>query len=260
MRIHRSEHAQVAGSSRRELRPVTALRVPLTGGVRRARARLRDHRHPRPEARARAGRQADEPTGSAAHGCAAAVRQGSAHARRDRSRRLRLWRLVRAAIGHGPEGSDSGLRPRRRSCERDRLRRDVRARGRDPARRASASSGNAKKTTAGVFGWPAGAWIVGIAGAVLIGVALYQGYRGVTKKFLDDSKIGEMGPRVRSGSAARDGWAPRADGRLRARRDLPDQGRDRLQPASARSASTAPSPRSCTARTARSCSASSPPG
>ena len=56
------------------------------------------------------------------------------------------------------------------------------------------SSASPKQATAGVFGWPAGTWIVGIAGAVMIGVALYQGYRGITKKFLDDSKVEEMGP------------------------------------------------------------------
>jgi hypothetical protein len=59
------------------------------------------------------------------------------------------------------------------------------------------SAGNAKKTTAGVFGWPAGTWLVGIAGGVMIGVGLYQGYRGITKKFLDDSKVEEMGPRMK---------------------------------------------------------------
>jgi Domain of Unknown Function (DUF1206) len=108
-----------------------------------------------------------------------------------------LWRLVRAAIGHGPEGTDSAF---------DRI-----------AALASGiiyggicilaveillgagggNTGNAKKTTAGVFGWPAGTWIVGIAGAAMIGVGLYQGYRGITKKFLDDSKTTEMGPRMR---------------------------------------------------------------
>jgi hypothetical protein len=108
-----------------------------------------------------------------------------------------LWRLVRAAIGHGPEGSDSGF---------DRL-----------AALASGiaygamcvlaieilmgagggSAASPKKATAGVFAWPAGTWIVGIAGCVMIGVALYQGYRGITKKFLDDSKVEEMGPRMK---------------------------------------------------------------
>ena len=53
------------------------------------------------------------------------------------------------------------------------------------------------KETAGVLGWPAGVWIVGIAGAAMIGVAAYQGYRGASRSFLEDSKTGEMSPRVR---------------------------------------------------------------
>ena len=59
------------------------------------------------------------------------------------------------------------------------------------------SAGNPKKSTAGILGWPGGVWIVGIAGGVMIGVALYQGYRGLTRKFLDDSKVEEMGPEMR---------------------------------------------------------------
>jgi hypothetical protein len=59
------------------------------------------------------------------------------------------------------------------------------------------TSGNPKQATAGVFGWPGGTWIVGIAGVVMIGVALYQGYRGVTRKFLEDSKVEEMKPEVK---------------------------------------------------------------
>ena len=94
----------------------------------------------------------------------------------------------------------------------------------------------------------------------MIGVALYQGYRGITKKFLDDSKVEEMGPQVKKwisrlgtvGHLARMvvfglvgiflikaaiDYNPRAGGRPR------------------RCAGR----RSCTARTARSCSESSPP-
>jgi hypothetical protein len=109
-----------------------------------------------------------------------------------------LWRLVRAAIGHGPEGADKGL---------DRLA----ALGSGIAYGAfcaiaveillgsgSSSSASPKRSTAGVFGWPGGTWIVGIAGAALIGIALYQGYRGVTKKFLRESKVEEMSPRMRT--------------------------------------------------------------
>jgi Domain of Unknown Function (DUF1206) len=109
-----------------------------------------------------------------------------------------LWRLLRALLGHGPEGSDSGI---------DRV--AALASGIVYAGLCAiaveillgsggGSSGSAQKTTAGVFGWPAGTWLVGIAGIVLIGVGLYQGYRGISKDFLDDSKTEQMSPRLRS--------------------------------------------------------------
>jgi hypothetical protein len=108
-----------------------------------------------------------------------------------------LWRLVHALIGHGPENSDSTF---------DR----IAALGSGIVYGAlcaiaveillgsgGGSSGNTHKTTAGVFGWPAGTWLVGIAGAVLIGIGLYQGYRGLSKDFLKDSKTEEMSRAVR---------------------------------------------------------------
>ena len=87
-----------------------------------------------------------------------------------------LWRLVHALLGHGPEDSDSRF-------ER------LAAFGSGIAyaglcaiaieillgSSGSGGSGNTSKTTAGVFGWPGGTWLVGIAGAVLIGIGLYQG-------------------------------------------------------------------------------------
>lgn len=109
-----------------------------------------------------------------------------------------LWRLFRAALGRGPEGSDKGF---------DRLA----ALGSGIAygamcvlaieillRSGSSNSASPKKSAAGVLGWPAGAWIVGIVGAGLIGIALYQGYRGVSQKFFDDSKTEEMSPAVKT--------------------------------------------------------------
>ena len=108
-----------------------------------------------------------------------------------------IWRLVRFALGRGPEGADRGV-------ER------VGALGSGLVYGAlcllaieillgtgGGSSGNAKKTTAGVFEWPAGKWLVLLAGIVLIGVGLYQGYRGLTQKFLEESKTEEMRPPVR---------------------------------------------------------------
>ena len=61
----------------------------------------------------------------------------------------------------------------------------------------TSGSGSASKTASDVFGWPAGRWLVGAAGVVMAGVALYQLVRGVRKKFLDDSKTGEMPEPVR---------------------------------------------------------------
>jgi hypothetical protein len=108
-----------------------------------------------------------------------------------------LWRFGRAALGHGPEGTDSGF---------DR----IAAAGSGVVYAlicaiaveilvgsGGGSSGSAPKTTGGVLGWPGGAWLVGIAGAVVIGVAIYQGYRGLTREFLKDSKTEEMSPAVR---------------------------------------------------------------
>jgi hypothetical protein len=41
----------------------------------------------------------------------------------------------------------------------------------------------AHKTAATILGWPAGTWIVGIAGALIIGVGLWNLYRGLSRNF-----------------------------------------------------------------------------
>jgi Domain of Unknown Function (DUF1206) len=108
-----------------------------------------------------------------------------------------VWRLVRALLGHGPEGSDSGF-DRLAAFGSGIVYAGLCAIAVEILLGSGGGSGNASKTTAGVFGWPGGPWLVGIAGAVLIGVALYQGYRGLSKDFLEDSKTEQMGPRVRN--------------------------------------------------------------
>jgi hypothetical protein len=102
-----------------------------------------------------------------------------------------IWRLFRALLGHGREGADSGL-------ER------VGAFGSGIVYALlcvvaiqilvgpGTSGGSAKKTASDVFSWPAGRWLVGAAGLVLAGVAVYQFIRGVRQKFLDDSKTEQM--------------------------------------------------------------------
>jgi fumarate reductase subunit D len=108
-----------------------------------------------------------------------------------------LWRLLHGLLGHGPESSDSSL---------DRI--AALASGivygglcaiavEILLGSSSKGSGNAPRTTAGVLGWPGGSWLVGIAGGVLIGVGLYQGYRGVSRDFLEHSKTERMSAWVR---------------------------------------------------------------
>jgi Domain of Unknown Function (DUF1206) len=108
-----------------------------------------------------------------------------------------LWRLFRAALGHGPEGSDSTV---------DR----IAAFGSGIAYAGictlaieillSSRSGSSTphRTAAGLFGWTAGTWLVGAVGILLIGVGIYQAYRGVSRDFLEDSKADEMDPAVQT--------------------------------------------------------------
>ena len=112
-----------------------------------------------------------------------------------------LWRLIRAGVGHGAEQRDSGS---------DRV--VALASGIAYAvlcvtavkilTDTVTGSGTPKEATGGVLGWSGGTVLVAIAGAVLIGVAAYQAYKGLAKKFLDDAKTGEMGPGVRNGYTA----------------------------------------------------------
>lgn len=106
------------------------------------------------------------------------------------------WRLAHAALGGGPDSSDSGL-------ER------IGALGSGIAYAAigvlaveilagsASGSGGAPRATAGVLGWPGGVVLVAIAGFVMLAVGAYQGYRGVTHDFLKDSKTEQMSPAVR---------------------------------------------------------------
>jgi Domain of Unknown Function (DUF1206) len=107
-----------------------------------------------------------------------------------------LWRLFRAFLGHGPEDSDSGL-DRVSALASGIAYAVVFVLALEILLGSGASSGSPKKPTAGVLGWPAGTWLVGLAGVILCGVALYQGYRGLSKDFLKDSKTEQMSDGVR---------------------------------------------------------------
>ena len=61
----------------------------------------------------------------------------------------------------------------------------------------------AKSTTAGVLDWPAGRWLVALAGLAIVGAGAWNAYRGLTTKFEDKWRTGEM-------SAGERRWGARA--------------------------------------------------
>ena len=104
---------------------------------------------------------------------------------------------MRAAIGHGPEATDD---------TKERI--DGLASGIGYAMlcvtavsilvgSGGGGSGSPDETTGGVLGWPGGQVLVGLAGVIIIGVGLEQGYKGITKKFLEQSKTEAMSERVK---------------------------------------------------------------
>jgi hypothetical protein len=109
-----------------------------------------------------------------------------------------LWRLVHAALGHGPERNDSGLDRVTALCS------GVVYAGLCALAvmillgSGGGGSTSPDKATGGVLGWSGGTWLVGLAGLVMIGVGAYQGYRGVTHDFLRDSKSEQMGSATRT--------------------------------------------------------------
>jgi hypothetical protein len=105
-----------------------------------------------------------------------------------------IWRLFRAVLGHGRESADSGIE-RLGALGSGIVYALLCAVAIQILIGPGTSGGSAKKTASDVFGWPAGRWIVGAAGLVLGGVAVYQFIRGVRHKFFDDSKTEQM-PRV----------------------------------------------------------------
>src|SRR5215217_361141 len=114
-----------------------------------------------------------------------------------------IWRLVRAAIGHGPEATDdtkervaglaSGI-AYAGPC--------VTAVSILIGSGGGGSGGSPDKATGGLLDWPGGQVLVAIAGLVMVGVGLEQGYKGIKKKFLEKSKTEQMSESVQRGFTA----------------------------------------------------------
>jgi hypothetical protein len=111
-----------------------------------------------------------------------------------------LWRFVQAYFGTGPEGGGDRSTMGRVAAAGS---------GLDYAAMcvlavtilfgaSTGSSSSPHRSTAGVLGWPGGQWLVGAAGLLFIAIALYQGYKGASRKFLEEDKTAEMGPAART--------------------------------------------------------------
>ena len=223
---------------------------------------LRDHRHPRLQARDRVRRQADEPAGRAAtrsrtsrsarccsrcsRSASAATRCGGCSGpRSDAGRRARTPAstasphsvsglaygalcvlAVEILLGSGSSGSTT---PKKLGGRRPRLA------GRDLDRRSGRPGDDRRRALPGL-----------------------QGHHAEVPRGLEDRGDVARGPQV--DRTRRDGRSGRASGRLRPDRDLPDQGCDRLQPEEGRRPRRGAGEARATSRTARCCSASSPPG
>jgi len=109
-----------------------------------------------------------------------------------------LWRLVRAAIGHGPETGEDDAKDRISGvvsgiayaalC--------VTAVKILIGSSSSSSSSKTEKATGGVLDWPLGRYLVIAAGLVVLGVAVDQALKGIKQKFREDSKTEQMSPGV----------------------------------------------------------------
>jgi hypothetical protein len=107
-----------------------------------------------------------------------------------------IWRLLRAAIGHGPESTDD---------TKERIAGLASGLGYGALCITAISilvgsgggSGSPDKATGGVLDWPLGQLLVVIAGLIIVGVGLEQGYHGITRKFLEKSKTEQMSESVK---------------------------------------------------------------
>jgi hypothetical protein len=108
------------------------------------------------------------------------------------------WRLLRAAIGRGTQESDSGF-DRVAALASGLVYGALCVVAVKIVLGAGSSGGSSapSKTTSGVLGWTGGTFLVALAGGVLIGVALFQGYKGLARKFVEEANTQQMGPTVK---------------------------------------------------------------
>jgi hypothetical protein len=108
-----------------------------------------------------------------------------------------IWRLVSAALGRREQGEQKlGHRLAALASGVAYAALCVTAIRIVSGARTSGGTNSPKHEAAGVLGWPGGPAIVAAVGVVLIVVGAVQAYRGLARKFRDESSTDRMGPGV----------------------------------------------------------------
>ena len=114
-----------------------------------------------------------------------------------------LWRLVRAAIGHGAEGDRDDTKERLSGVASGIAYGLLCVTAVQILLGSGGGGGQGQdKATGGVLDWPGGQVLVIIAGLILVGVAVDQGLKGFKKKFLEKSHTERMSEKVRKAFTA----------------------------------------------------------
>ena len=104
-----------------------------------------------------------------------------------------IWRLLRAGIGHGTQDADSaGERIAGAASGLAYLALSFTAVQILVGADSGGGTNSPKRTTGGILDWTGGTTLVATIGAILIAVALYQGYAALSKRFLKDSNTAHM--------------------------------------------------------------------
>ena len=109
-----------------------------------------------------------------------------------------LWRLVRAAIGHGAEGDRDDAKERLSGVASGIAYGLLCVTAVQILLGSGGGGGQSQdKATGGVLDWPGGQVLVIIAGLILVGVAVDQGLKGFKKKFLEKSHTERMSEKTK---------------------------------------------------------------
>jgi Domain of Unknown Function (DUF1206) len=105
-----------------------------------------------------------------------------------------LWRLVQVFLGHDVEerGGDASWGKRLSSLGKAAIYAGLCWTAVSILTGDGGGSKNEQETTKGIFGWPAGRWLVFAIAAAIAGVALWNLYRGLSGRYKKQLKTGEM--------------------------------------------------------------------